>query len=171
MAYFPFSGWKGSFFGDFGGGSMTFDGLLSARIVLTIITAGYSVVPVLADLNNTHATNPLWTPHARFHVVWQASSYVALALLGLGLIWVPGPSYIARLYLASAFGAAVYGGFFMALCTMAIYRGKTYDENGHLPLPVRILGRDHLWDLNITVFSGAVVLLIMAVALVLRAGG
>jgi hypothetical protein len=48
-----------------------FDSNIFARILLTVVTAGYAVAPLIADLNSTHATNPLWTPHARFHVVWQ----------------------------------------------------------------------------------------------------
>ena len=38
---------------------------LIARILLTLATLGYGFVPVLADFNKTHATNPKWTPHAR----------------------------------------------------------------------------------------------------------
>jgi hypothetical protein len=60
---------------------MHFDLNLLARILLTLVTIGYGFVTVLADFNNTHATNPKWTPHARFHVVWQISSYVGLGLI------------------------------------------------------------------------------------------
>jgi hypothetical protein len=72
-----------------------FSGNLSARILLTILTAGYGLIPALADLNKTHAKNPLWTPHARFHVVWQVCSYVGLALIGLGLIWIRAAQFMS----------------------------------------------------------------------------
>jgi hypothetical protein len=143
-----------------------FSGNLSARILLTILTAGYGIIPALADLNKTHAKNLLWTPHARFHVVWQVCSYVGLALIGLGLIWIRGPVYVERLYLAASFAAVVHGGFFLALFTMSIYGGKTYDENGYRPFLVRFLGRERSWDLNVVLLTIATVLLIAAVSLI-----
>jgi hypothetical protein len=36
---------------------------IAARVLLTLATLGYSLLPALADFNKTHATNPLWTPH------------------------------------------------------------------------------------------------------------
>ncbi|HXL30446.1 MAG TPA: hypothetical protein VN968_14315 [Bradyrhizobium sp.] len=51
------------------------DGHLLSRILLTLAAIGYGFVTIKADFNRTHATNPLWTPHARFHVVWQVLSY------------------------------------------------------------------------------------------------
>jgi hypothetical protein len=44
---------------------------LVPRLLLTVATLGYSLVAMRADFNRTHATNLLWTPHARFRVVWQ----------------------------------------------------------------------------------------------------
>src|SRR5439155_1013854 len=83
----------------------SYDHNLLARILLTLMTAGYGLLTVKADFNRTHATNPLWTPHARFHVVWQISSYVGFALIAFALIWTPGALYVERLYLVCAFGA------------------------------------------------------------------
>jgi hypothetical protein len=76
------------------------------------VTIGYSALTVKADFNTTHATNPLWTGHARFHVVWQITSYVGFALIALFLIWSPAPHAQEHLYLACAF-AVVYGAFFI----------------------------------------------------------
>ena len=39
------------------------------RIPLTLTVLGYALVTIKADFNKTHATNPAWTPHPRFHVV------------------------------------------------------------------------------------------------------
>ena len=71
---------------------MSFDHLLLARVLFTLTTAGWAVGTVIADFNKTHATNPKWTPHARFHVVWQISSYIGFGLLAFALIWWPGRS-------------------------------------------------------------------------------
>jgi hypothetical protein len=143
------------------------DGNLLARILLTLATIGYGVITVKADFNRTHATNPLWTPHARFHLVWQITSYVGFALMAFALIWLPGPYRVERLYLAAGFAAVVYGAFFIALATMPVYGGRTYDENGYQPLTIRI-GRPRLMDLNVTVFSVQLVVLLLGAALIGR---
>ena len=82
------------------------DGNLIARILLTLAALGYGVVTIKADFNATHATNPQWTPHARFHVVWQILSYSGVMLIALALIWLAGPHPSGRLYLAAALGFA-----------------------------------------------------------------
>jgi hypothetical protein len=144
------------------------DGYLLARILLTIATAGYGFVTVLADFNKTHATNPRWTPHARFHVVWQITSYAGIALIVLGLIWMPGPQALARLYLAAGFAGVVLGAFFVALAAMPVYGGRTFDDNGYPPFTLRIAGRPRAIDLNATVFSILVVVLLAAALLLWR---
>jgi hypothetical protein len=122
-------------------------------ILFTLMTAGYAVATVIADFNATHATNPRWTPHARFHVVWQITSYVGFGLLSLALIWWPGPLAIERLYLAAIMGAIVYAAFFIAVVTMPLYGGGAYDDNGYQPFaaPVPLFAKS--WDVNITVFG------------------
>jgi hypothetical protein len=118
---------------------MSFDRILVARILFTLMTAGWALLTVVADFNKTHATNPQWTPHARFHVVWQISSYVGLGFLAFALIWWPGPLAVERLYFVAAMGAVVYAAFFAALIAMPIYGGAAYDKNGYQPFnaPIR----------------------------------
>lgn len=141
---------------------MHFDLTLLARILLTLVTLGYGFATVLADFNKTHATNPKWTPHARFHVVWQISSYVGFGLLALTLTWWPGPLAIERLYLVAAMGAIVYAAFFVAVFAMPVYGGEAYDRNGYQPFnaPVPLIAKK--WDVNITIFVVQVCVLIGA---------
>jgi uncharacterized membrane protein len=138
---------------------IAFDSSLIARVLLTLVTAGYAFATVLADFNKTHATNPKWTPHARFHVVWQISSYVGFGLLAVALIWWPGPMAIERLYLVAVMAAIVYAAFFVAVFAMPIYGGAAYDRNGYQPFaaPVPLVAKK--WDVNITIFCVQVVLL------------
>jgi len=138
------------------------DRFLLARILLTLVTIGYGALTVKADFNKTHATNPLWTGHARFHVVWQITSYVGFALIALGLIWLPSPEAQAHLYLACAFAAIIYGAFFITVFSMPLYGGRTYDDNGYPPFAVAGMQ----WDANVTAFSLLTVALIVSVALV-----
>jgi hypothetical protein len=129
------------------------DGNWLARTLLTLATLGYGLVTIKADFNATHATNPQWTPHARFHVVWQIVSYSGIALIALGLIWLPGPMVRERLYLAAGLGVAVYGAFFLAALTRPIYGGRLYDDNGYLPFKAPIGPGNWRWDVNVTVFT------------------
>ena len=139
--------------------SIAFDHILLARILFTVTTAGWAIATVIADFNKTHATNPKWTPHARFHVVWQISSYVGFGLLALALIWLPGPYPVERLYLVAIMGGIVYAAFFVAVFAMPIYGGAAYDANGYKPFaaPVPLIAKK--WDVNITVFCIQVVIL------------
>jgi len=143
--------------------TMSFDLNLLARVLLTLVTLGYGFATILADFNNTHATNPKWTPHARFHVVWQITSYAGFGMLALALIWWPGPYATERLVLAAIMGALVYAAFFIALISMPVYGGAAYDDNGYLPFvaPVPLIAKR--WDVNITVFSVLSALLIAGV--------
>ena len=147
---------------------MIFDHILVARLLFTLMTVGWAILTVVADFNKTHATNPAWTPHARFHVVWQISSYVGFGLLAFALIWWPGPLAVERLYLAALMGAIVYLAFFIALIAMPIYGGGAYDKNGYQPFkaPIPIIAKR--WDANITAFS--VQLLILAAGLLAMTG-
>lgn len=147
---------------------MTFDHILVARILLTLMTAGWALGTVLADFNKTHATNPLWTPHARFHVVWQICSYSGFGLLNLALIWWPGPLVLERLYLAALIGTIVYAAFFVALFAMPVYGGAAYDKNGYEPYPAPVPLFAKKWDVNITVFSVQLVILAASLVAVTR---
>ena len=139
---------------------------LLARVLLTINTIGYSLIPVLADFNKTHATNPLWTPHARFHVVWQVLSYCGVGLIALWLIWSAGPP--AKLWLAVALAVAMYAAFFAAVFAMPRVGGGLADPNGVPPIGrVTLGGRPVVLDANMTVF-GAQVLVLLVAALLIR---
>lgn len=143
---------------------MAFDHILVARILLTLATAGWSLGTVIADFNKTHATNPAWTGHARFHVVWQISSYVGFGILALALIWMPGPLVFERLVLAALISGIVYAGFLVAAIAMPIYGGRVYDDNGYLPFPAPVPLIAKAWDVNMTAFCVQFVLLMGAVA-------
>jgi hypothetical protein len=124
-----------------------------ARILLTLSVLGYGLVTIKADFNRTHATNPRWMPHARFHVVWQILSYSGVGLVALYLIWIDGPQPLERLYLAAALSAAIYGAFFAAVIARPVFGGALYDENGYLPFRPPIGPRHWRWDVNVTAFT------------------
>jgi hypothetical protein len=127
--------------------------LMVAKILLTLTVLGYALVTIKADFNKTHATNPKWTPHARFHVVWQILSYSGVGLIALYLIWTDGPNPIERLYLAAAVSAAIYGAFFAAVLTRPLFGGALYDDNGYRPFQPPMGPKTWRWDVNLTAFT------------------
>ena len=146
-----------------------FDQNLVARVLLTLVTAVYGLGVMIADTNKTHVTNPLWTPHARFHCVWQILSYTGLALVAWALIWWPGPLPVARLYLAAALAAVVLVSFYAAFALMALYGGSNYDVNGILPKNIPLGPVTLSLDPNTIVFTVATLLLIAAVSQIVGA--
>ena len=127
--------------------------LTIARVLLTLTVLGYAVATIKADFNRTHASNPKWTPHARFHVVWQILSYSGVGLIALYLIWVDGPRPLERLYLAAALSAAIYGAFFASVFARPLFGGALYDDNGYLPFKPPIGPPQWQWDVNVTAFT------------------
>lgn len=136
---------------------------LPAQILLTLSTLGYSLIPAIFDSNNTHMTNPLWVPHARFHVVWQVVSYVCVALLALYFIWGPHNDSSAHLWYAALLSVGAYFGFFTAVATTKLYGGGTYDPNGVIPYRPPFIGRYMAFEVNITLFTAAVSILVMGI--------
>ncbi len=137
--------------------------LLTAQILLTIATLGYSLIPAIFDSNNTHVTNPSWDKHARFHVVWQVSSYVYVALLALFLIWTTGGE-TWNLWLAAILAAASYGGFWTAVLSRPSYEGTLISAINPVPdFSWKIGGKIVKTDANVTLFTGFVIILIAGV--------
>ncbi len=58
--------------------------LTIARIILTVLALGTSILPFLADWNATHIYNALWPPHAKFH---NAQTMVLGAMLGVAALY------------------------------------------------------------------------------------
>jgi hypothetical protein len=136
--------------------------LLTAKVLLSLATLGYSAIPGFFDTNNTHATNPSWTGHARYHVVWQVSSYVYIAVLMLYLIWTAGTD-TWPLWIVTITAGCVYGGFWTALVLRPVYGGLLVDKvNGVPPFNWNLFGLKFQTDANVSLFTPAVILVVAA---------
>jgi len=60
-----------------------------AAVLLTLTAVVYGIIPLIVDIGPTHILHPAWSPHARFHVVWQISVNTMLGLLAMLLIGGP----------------------------------------------------------------------------------
>lgn len=133
--------------------------LITAKILLTLATLGYSAIPAAFDSNPTHATNPSFPGHARFHVVWQVSSYVYVAVLALWLIWTAGDQ-TGPLWLAAILAGCAYAGFWTAVAFRPTYGGQLVSEVNPVPaFQWNLLGLRFHTDANVTLFTAAVAVL------------
>jgi hypothetical protein len=140
---------------------------LAPKIIFTLIALASAVGPMIADFNQTHATNPLWTPHARFHVVWQVLTQAGVAMVALYLIWAPGSQHL--IWLAAVLNYIWGGTFFGTLACMSIFKGSLKDVNGIKPFRFNILGRVWLVDTNLFGCSILMLLNTLGVYLLLQA--
>ena len=133
--------------------------------LLGLFCAAQGAATLVLDLNRTHAANPLWLHHARFHVVWQATSTAALAALEIALLFAFGPVNPARFYLVTALAAVPVFGFFTALVSRHIYGGTLSDPNGIKPLIIHRGQKSYEVDLNLVAEICAIFTLLLIVLL------
>ena len=57
-------------------------------IIISFISIFTMIIMSVMDLNETHMTNPLWPPHARFHWAVQYFSAMLICVLALCAIWL-----------------------------------------------------------------------------------
>lgn len=139
--------------------------LTIARGMLALLCGMQGIGTLAIDLNQTHATNPLWPRHARFHLVWQAISYALLSMLEVVLILTPGPMQAPRFYLAAILAGVPMVGFLAAFVCRRLYGGALSDPNGIPPMKVAFRGSERGIDLSLIVEVAALLLIAGAVAL------
>jgi len=115
--------------------------LLVARVLLSLLCGLQGIATLVIDFNGTHATNPTWTGHARFHVVWQSVSVALLSVLELVLIWFQGPYQKDAFYLTLLLTAISPLGFMIAFVSRRIFGGTLSDPNGIPPVRLTCLGK------------------------------
>ena len=120
------------------------------KIGVSAITIFYGLVPAIADLNETHLFNPLWSEHARLHGAWFLAFAAGIALIALFLIWVRD-----EVFLPITFGLMFVAGFWVATVFGPLYGGALVDENGYVQT---ILGIES----NMFLFSVVGILLLLA---------
>jgi 4-hydroxybenzoate polyprenyltransferase len=138
---------------------------LVARILLSVICASQGLGTLIIDLNRTHATNPRWAQHARFHLVWQTITVFILSAIEVAIVWWPGPNMDQRFYLAIALTGVPMLGFLGAYIGRKVYDGALSDPNSIPPAHIRVFGRNVRVDLNLAVELVALLMLFVTFAL------
>ncbi len=131
----------------------TSDVTLNGRILMTMATLMYGLVPPFVDLSQTHVFHPEWAAHSRMHMVWLLGTNSTLAVVALYFLWLHKENCFFGITLAGVLGSCVYGGFMLSAATLTLYGGALSDEGGVPP----VFGL----DANIVGFSAGLSILLV----------
>jgi len=137
-----------------------------ARDLLAAFCGIQGIATMAIDLNRTHATNPLWPGHARFHLVWQVVGAALLSVFEILLILWPGPAFEERFFMAAILTSIPMLAFLVALLFRRAYDGTLQDPNGIPPARFSALGRE--WRIDMNVFAAFAGLLVVTAILLLH---
>ena len=135
-----------------------------AKVLISITAFGLGIIAPLIDFNESHASNPLWTGHARYHLVWQVCALAATGYFVVFLLWI-APSF-SNLLIAITLVFIWLISFWIALLSMSLYGGNLNDVNGVPPVHIKLLGKSYELDRNVQGISGSTLLTIIAAVLV-----
>ncbi len=139
--------------------------LFISKILLTTICIGFGTITPLIDFNESHATNPLWTGHARFHLVWQVTAMIITAILSLIMIWsFYSPSNHLIVILLNYVWII---SFYATLMSLKLFDGELNDINGVPPVFINILSKKYEIDRNVQAITGVLFINTFALALFL----
>lgn len=136
-----------------------------ARYLLAMLCGLQGLAMLAVNLNWDHARRSQWPGHARFHAVWQASAFAALAVLEIVLLFSGDRLAEQHFYLAALLAAIPMLGFFVAFLTRSLYGGSIADKHGLPPANLRVFRTVFIVDVNVAAEVASSLVLILIVFL------
>ncbi len=125
------------------------------QILMTIGILQFGVLPLVADLNRSHATNPQWPAHARFHVVTQVLTSGGVAAAALYFLWSERVEPGLGACIAALLSAVAIGAFFISAALARRYGGQVTAGTGVGAVRVAMI------DGNVINFGSAAVIILL----------
>ena len=131
------------------------------RVLMTLAAMISGFISPFADFNATHASNPLWPAHARFHLVWQVIITFSLAVLSLYLLWAQTVERRFATRISFLLSSIVLDGFILDSFVTSLYGGSIRASNAVSQVPFG-------WDGNLTLFSIGFAVLVVGYRMTLK---
>jgi len=88
------------------------DKSLVGKSLLTFVLVGGALSAFLFDWNASHVFNPLWQPHARYHIAVNIFFFTGVASVATWLLWRPSREPQVAFAAAALFSLAFWTPFF-----------------------------------------------------------
>lgn len=87
-------------------------GIKIARLIMTLVLTGGSILSFVLDWRPNHLLNPLWPPHARFHGALLLFLLAGVSTMGTWLLWrrssEPGIAVVVAITIAISYWTPLF---------------------------------------------------------------